>query len=639
MNKIILSIVLLVLLAPLASAQEKAPAGGQYQLGTPFEGDVRFGYRMNMTSGNPMAGEYQYQHSSVAGSALIEYDPLPNRFLFESEYLNSKDYFAEIDYSYKDILMLNLMGRSLYHNLEHYSLGQDDPATPSPYFTDLSPGDTYGISNAMYRGQVRFKLPDFPFHVYLESKSQERHGTTQQRFYSSFSGGFNKLARSRNIDWETNEAKATVNSHLSWVEVEYSHATKEFKDTGTRVMTDTVPGSTISYTHNLVPQIESSVDTIKVHTSHTGRIAATATYSAGERENKDSNVKATFVNAAGDLGWIPTKDVTVAVKYRHYTVDYDSPDTASVLTSLGTATAEVRNAINYTRDLMSGLVRYRITPALTLRGEYILETLNRDTWQGNPNPDMRWNLDDKITRNTLRIGATYRATSRLMLRGDISHQTADVPAGSVDTTYPDLVDQARGVVTWTPKSWFIWLLSGGIIMEERSDLGAPFTDTRKTERDRVLNSFTFLIGKKTSITPSYAFFHNKSDSPLAYTSTDGVTTSIIVETGVPYADTAHIASIAISHALADTMVFTVDAGRSWSRGSWQNSGVVPGTTGIPELSNIKLQETVANADLELQHTKALGTEFRYQIRKLDDKLDNAQDGTNQIVLATLTYKW
>ena len=400
-------------------------------------------------------------------------------------------------------------------------------------------------------------------------------------------------------------------------------------------MTDTVPGGSLSYTHNLVPDLESSVDTVKVHTSHTGRISATATYSSGDRKNTDSNVKATFVNAAGDFGWIPTKDLTVAVKYRHYSVDQDNPDTVSVLTSLNTTTtASVRNAINYQKDIMSGMVRYRATDKLTVRAEVAFESLNRDVWTGDPAGN--WQLDDKVTRNTTRLGATYRLTNKLMVRGDITHQTAAVPANSVDLTYPETSDAARGTLTWMPKSWFNWLLSGGTIREERSDLKAPFTDKRTTEQNRILNAFTFILGKKTSITPSYAFFQNKQNGPIAYTDSTG---AITAESGVPYADTSHVASLAVSYALADAMLLTVEGGRSWSRGSWQNSGAVSGSTGIAELTNIKLVETVASANLDVRYTKNLGTEFSYRVRKLDDILDSAQDGTNQIVLATLSYKW
>jgi hypothetical protein len=625
MNKIIYLIALLVLLAPPIGAQEKAPAGGLYQLSTPFEGDLALGYRWNLTSGNPMAGEYQYQHSSIAGSALIEYDPLPNRFLFESYYENSKDYFGEMDYAYKDLIMLNLMSRSLFHNMNHYSIGE---STSGMTVTDLNPDGTYGTSNAMNRAQVRFKAPDFAFHVYLEAKSQEKHGTIQQRFMNSFTAG-DKMSRSREIDWETEEAKATVNSHLNWVEVEYSHATKKFNDTRDKVLTDT---GAITYTHNLVPEIESSTDTIKIHTSHTGRIAAAVTYSSGERENNDSSAKTSFTNAAGDVSWIPTKDVTVSVKYRQYTVDADNPDsvTSVSLTPSGMTTYSVRNAISYTKDIMTGLIRYRTTKDLTLRGEFGYENLQRD-WGA-----ATWALDEKVTRTMVRIGGTYRLTNRIMLRGDISRQSATVPADSVDNTYPETSDQARATLTWVPKPWFTMLLSGGTVREERSDLAAPFADKRTSERNRLLGSFTFLAGKSTSITPSYSFFQNKQSNPIAYTDTSSAVTT---ETGVPYADVSHVASLAASHALADSLIFTLEAARSWSRGSWQSSGAVPGSSGIADLTNLKLVETTAEADLEIRVTKYLGYELRYQIRRLDDKLDDTQDGTNQIALATLTLKW
>jgi len=151
-----------------------------------------------------------------------------------------------------------------------------------------------------------------------------------------------------------------------------------------------------------------------------------------------------------------------------------------------------------------------------------------------------------------------------------------------------------------------------------------------------LTSFTFILGKKTSVTPSYAFFQNKQNGPIAYTD---IASGITAESAVPYADTAHVASLAVSYALADSMQFTAEAGRSWSRGSWQNSGAVAGSSGIAELTSIKVVETTAGANLDVRYTKNLGTEFRYQVRKLNDILDNTQDGTNQIALATLSYRW
>jgi hypothetical protein len=633
MKKIIYLITLIVLLAPPLWAQEQTPTGGQYQLATPFDGDIRLGYRWNMTSGNPQAGEYEYQHPSAAGSAVIEFDPLPTRMLLETYVLNSKDYFGEFDYAYKDIIMLNLLSRSMFHNLDHYSIGQ---STTDMTVTDLNPTDVYGASNAMNRAQIRFKAPDFPFHIYLEARSQEKHGTIQQRFMNSFTAG-DKMSRSRDIDYETQGAKVTINSHLQWVEAEYSHDSQKFKDTRDKSLTDT--GGATTYTHNLVPELESSTDTVKIHTSHTGRIAASVTYSTGDRKNNDSGAKSDFTNSAGDLSWIPTKDVTVSVKYRHYEVDTNNPgavtDTVSTAGQPVSTTYSVRNAISYQKDIMTGLVRYRATKDLTLRAELGYENLKRDICTDPSNPDC-WKLDDKIDRLMARLGATYRLTNRIILRGDISHQSTNVPANSVDNTYPETSDQARLTATWTPKPWFNMLLSGATVREERSGLNAPFTDKWTNERDRALGSFTFLVGKTTSVTPSYSFFQNKHTGPIAYTDLSG---AITAETGVPYADTAHVAALTLSHALADAIIFTADVSKSWSRGSWQNSGVVAGSNGIADLTTIKTVDTIAGADLEIRVSKNLGYDLRYQIRRINDKLDDTQDGTNQTLLATLSWKW
>ncbi|MDH4161880.1 MAG: MtrB/PioB family outer membrane beta-barrel protein [Nitrospirota bacterium] len=645
MKKLILSCLCLTLLAAPVMAQETQRAGGKAQSEPTFEGELLPGYRWVTQEGSPMSGEYEYLHSSAGGSAFIEYDPLPNRFLLEMNAVNGKDYFGEMDYSFGDIFMLSGMARSLFHNIYHVSLGQDDPATTSPLFQDYNAEDAYGVQDAMNRLQVRIKTPDFPFHIYLEGKTQTKEGLVQQRFLSAFSGsgGFSKGSRSREVDWTTKEAKATVNSHLGSVEVEYSHANKQFSPTyENRVVTDTESGTgTIS---NLVPSLESSSDMVKIHTSHSGRIAAAGTYVKGEKLNNDSDTKVLFSNAAGDLTLIPWKELTISVKYRHFDVSQETPDfvTLSGITSAsaGTGAFSVRNALDYKKDQVSGLVRFRATQNLTVRAEYAWDSQTRTTWPGYdllPSGDPAyWALDERISRTTAKLGATYRFTSRLYLRGDVSRQSADIPPTSLDNTYPERTDVARGTLTWTPSAWFSMLLSGGTTHEERDLLAAPLSGAKTSDRNRVLGSFTFLVGKKTSITPSYSLFQNSMVSAIAYRTDTG---SITAETDVPYADTAHVGSLAVSHVVDDVITITAEAGRAYLRGNYRSAAVVPGSEGIQNLSDLKSVETTGSAEVQLQFTKYLGSEVRYLFRKIDDILDNEQDGTTQLIFAGLTYKW
>jgi hypothetical protein len=386
----------------------------------------------------------------------------------------------------------------------------------------------------------------------------------------------------------------------------------------------------VAYTHNQISDTESSTDTIRVHSSHTGRIAASATYSAGERENKNSNVKADLVNAGADFTWIPSKDVTVSLRYRHAEVSQDGPVTVTSVSLGGATTYSVRDAISTTRDALAGYVRYRATDRLTVRGEIIQDALTREFDQN------AWELDKDITRLTARFGATYRVLNRLILRGDVSHQSADVPANSVDNTYNDTTRAARASLTWVPSTWFNLLLSGGTVLEKRDQLAPPFTGPRETERNRAQGSMTFVVGKRTAIIPTYAVFQNTTNAAVAYT---GLANSITVEDGVPYADTAHLASLAVTHAVSETVTVTADATRTWSRGSWQNAGVVSGSDGISAFSSLKVIESELGGDLRIRFDKHIGTEFRYRYVDVDDRLDNTENGTVQLMLATLTVVW
>jgi hypothetical protein len=310
-------------------------------------------------------------------------------------------------------------------------------------------------------------------------------------------------------------------------------------------------------------------------------------------------------------------------------VTNDTPATVTDVGLGGPTTYSVKQALSYQKDGLSGTVRYRASQNTVWKGEVAWENLSRDN-------AALWGLDDSIARTTLRVGVNYRMTNRMLLRGDAAYQKVSASEGGRDNTYPDSSATLRGILTWTPAAWFNTLLSGAVVQEERSNMAAPFTGERKTDRSRVLASMTFLAGKKTAVTPSYAFFQNKDTQPIAYTNALG---AITVEGGVPYADTAQVASIAVTHAVSDVMTVAADLGRSWSRGSWQNAGTVPGSSGIAEISNMHVIETIIGCDMHLQYTRPLGTDFRYQYRKLDNVVDNSQDGSNQILMATLTYSW
>ena len=70
-------------------------------------------------------------------------------------------------------------------------------------------------------------------------------------------------------------------------------------------------------------------------------------------------------------------------------------------------------------------------------------------------------------------------------------------------------------------------------------------------------------------------------------------------------------------------------------------GVFLGKAGTDPIlyKDIITLEDIYAAGVEIALGKDIGTELRYQYREYNDKVDSANDGTTQIVLATMSVKW
>lgn len=627
MKKPILVFLLLVLWASPSAAQQAAepqPPGPLEE----FSGKVSVGYLSVTLDRNARAGEYEYLKSSAGGDLNLEWDPYPHRFLLESSYLNKKDYFGELDYAYRDVVLFNMYTRGMYHNLNHYSFGPLVSSPPTVTFTDLNPNDRYAVENQLNRAFIRFKTPDFPLHLYAEATTIGRDGLVQQRFLRGFTGNLDLVSQSRNVDWDAREVRMGVNSHLGPVEVDYSHAEKKFESNGDRVLSDAY--ATFTAPHNLVPDLKSSTDMVKVHTSLTGRFVAGAAYSAGEKKNEDSGAKADFRNAAGDLTLTPVAGLVLAFKYRHYDLSMSDPDTVTATTAAGPTTYNVRASISSKRDVIAGMVRYRLSERLTAKAEYTADAAERGAGAG-PNS---WDVSHRTLKSTEKIGLSYRIMNRLSLRADYSATQVSNPAYADD---PDRSNAANATVTWTPGQRIIALASYGGVREKRDGLTAPLAGGgRKSDRDQALGSITLLVGNRASLTAGYLYLKNKTAETLTFANAAGL---FNLESGVPYADEAEVFTLSASQALDDGITLTADASKSYSKGRFRVDGSVPNTSGIDTLSDLNVVEDIYTVGLEMEFTKNVSGELRYQHRHYDDKIDNTQDGRVNSLLAAVSAKW
>jgi len=641
MKKNILLLLFVLFWASPAPAQQATGAPGAESSQTALDLGVHPGYWLINHSGNSRAWEYDYDNSSPAGSLNFEWDPLPQRFVLEYYQLNPKDYFGTFDYSYRDVVLLNLVSRGLFHNLDHYSFGPDDPSTPLTTSTDFNPDDQYSVEDIMNRAFIRYKMPDFPLHIYAEAGDVVKKGDIQQRFMRAYSGAASRASVSRNIAWRAVEARVGVNSHLGPVEVDYSHTQKKFTGSGDKVLTDYYTAPAMAAYHNLVPDLQSTSDTVKIHTSYTGGLVAAATLSTGDNKNKDSGASTAFRNAGADLTFTPLTNLSMFVRYRHYGVNVNTPDTVPSAVAGSSDVYNVRDSIASQRNVISGIIRYRPIDRLTLKGEYSWETVLRDTWPGSynlPAPPANspgfWEVGHRTTKGTAALGASFRASYKLTLRANYSHTGVYNPAYDTD---PTRADAARASVTWMVTRKITAFLSYGTTNEKRSKLDPPLGGgARDASRNEGLASVTVLLGKRTSLTPGYAFFQNKVKQTITY---QDLTGSPVLESAVPYGDTAHVVSLAANHALSDSINLNAEGSLAYCRGNFTNSGSVDGTTGIARFSNQKIVEKTVSAGIETQHTRTIGSELRYRRLNYDDMVDNTQSGKVETILATLSMKW
>ena len=644
MKKTMIALLMIMLWASLAMAQQAGDQPAQVPAAEAqaevskevFDARVGLDYRGVTQKDNARAGEYEYLKSSGGGALDIEYDPLPHRFVLESYVLNQKDYYGSVDYSYRDVVLFNMYTRDLYHNLQHYRFGPDDTATTSISSTDKNPDDLYGLENKMRRAFIRFKTPDFPFHLYANIVTVDREGTIQQRFLRGYTGSLERVSQSREVDWNSQEVTVGMNSHLSYFEADYSHIEKKFQSLEDSVLVDSYTVPAMDVNHNSVPALKSSSDTIKIHTTFSGRFVASGTYSNGEKKNLDSDAKSNYANTAGDLTFTPFSRLVLFVKYRHYDLSTNNPDTIT-LSSLGT-TYSVRDSLSSKRDLLSGIIRYRVTPRLTVKGEYAFDTTARNgllnSGATTASTTDGWDVAARTTKVTGKGGLTYRILNKLMLRADYSSMQVENPAYTSD---PDRSVNAKVSLTWSPIQQVTALLSYGGVREKRDYLSAPLAGgSRKSNRDQLLGSLTFLVGNSASLTASYMYYQNKNKGTITYE--DG-TGAYLLENGVPYADKSEVVSLSGTQALGEGLTLTAEASRSFSKGKFTTDGSVANTNGIAELSDLRVVDDIFSAGLEMQLSKTVNSELRYKQEHYDDRVDNTQDGKVSTMLATVSMKW
>jgi len=611
------------------------------------------GYRSVSVSGSERAVEYEYLHDSLSLAGELRVFSFPHRVHLDVDIENVKDYFGDVSYAYKDIVLFRGINRTLFHNLDNINLIDLDPTTSSPG-VDVRDGDEkYGVQTGMNSVFLRLKTPDFPFHVYLDGSLITKDGTQQQRSLLG-SGYFNDIVRTsqkRNIDWQTKALVIGANTHFGPIEIDIAHGEKRFDVYGDKVMYDIYgpagflpniirPGGI--FPHNLIPELKGSSNTLKIHTSYTGSLVASATLSKTDRENRDSGAKAEYFIGAGEVVWMPMPRLTFFLKYRHKETDIDNPDFATITdisNPSNTITSRVRPSISSIADTLSGIVRYRPIRGLTLRAEYSYENVKRE------NAD-EWKLPESTTRNIASLSADMRIVRSLNLKARYTHKEIDTPAYNIE---PDRSDEGKISLSWIPLPKINALVSYSIAKEKRNDLHFPDSDenavegakNRDVKRDKLLGSITFLISKDLSLTTSYAYIRNKTKQDIVFLSE---TLTSLTDPLVPHKDTAHNYSLDLNYLPGNNISLNAGVSHTISSGTfYPSSSDLLEPVSIASFSEVKIRETVysLNGEYRLKNGIALGMHYKYS--KISDVIgnphDDINDGTAHILLLTISKRW
>jgi predicted porin len=610
------------------------------------EGFISLGYRAVAPDGSKRADEYEYLHDAVTFGADARLLSLPHRFHLDVDVRNREDTFGHLNYGFRDLLLINGIHRSLFHNLENITLEDLDPAA-----LDIrDSGENYGLETTIDDVVVRFAAPRFPLHLYAEASRFDKEGDRQLQFLGG-SGLLDNTIRTstaRRIDWQTRHYGIGINSHLGPIEADLSHREKRFDVNGNEVLFDNYSGAGIppgserpagEFPHNGTPEFKGSATTLKVHTNYTGKLVGTTTLSKKRNRNEASGAEADYFVGAAGLTWMPVTKLTVFLKYRRVARDLDNPDAVIIRDRTDPAITygnpDVPNAVSADIDTYSGTVRYRPFRRLTLKADYRFEEVTREDAEA-------WELiPDSTTRRTLTLSGSARLAKGLKGKFEYAHKEVDDPATNVE---PSRLNRAKFSLAWTPMPRIQTLVGYTVRREERNDPVFEDTDAadnRDVRWERVLASGTFLFSEHLALTTSYAYLRHQIEQDIEYHDIGGAPQ---IDAGVPYESDAHHYAVNLHYSPSDRLQFNTGVSHLTSRTDFEpNSPDLLLPVSIASLAGVKIKETrySLSGDYELKKGLRLGVDYEYTDFNdvLDHSNDDVADGISRIVWTRLLREW
>jgi hypothetical protein len=673
---------------PPASAGESAPRpDGERQVETLEQKGGFLGYNYLANSGyGGRADEYGFLHSSPGGGLFYRSLKKESNLELEGGFLNEHDYHGDLLLDYRGDYRLHLRTESLYHNLDRellftpssFATGSNDPThgNTAVYGANQDPAQNYGVSFTQDLAEFRYRLHNFPMHLNLGYWRMVKQGTIQQRFAdtafegtggTSFNGAQNNIfAEARGIKHLTQEWTLGVDAHLGWLDLIYALKVRQFEDrfdTPTHLYLDRtgLDGVTLEKNagleqHNEDPDSRFISHTVKLHTSLAGGIVGSASYSIDQRENLSrltdtTGVRHTTVNlqnAAGDFVYTPSKEYSLAVKYRRQ--ELDNGNRGQVTSSDFVNSVQlVKAPIDSTKNVISANLSYRPRADLSLTGEYRGEFLQRSNVSGLPSPTT-WALPENSDTHLGSLALFYRPVKGLRVNANYSFTTVDHP--SYGTSFQQK-HEGKLLATYTRNN--SWGATANLIVRRESNNEVPhflitsldpldYSAYPLLSRDRSTENANlgvwFVPFPGMTLGANYAYLHSLVDQAVLFTTvvsgseaaSDFLSRSHVYGVNASYAfdeklDLSLMLQQVRSLAVFEPQITTFSAGND--------------SSGIGDATRQDTTISLLSARGEYRFTRNLSSSLEYTLRDYHEKNPaySFYNGTVHTVFAKVAAKW
>ncbi|GFO70534.1 outer membrane channel lipoprotein [Geomonas limicola] len=629
------------------------------------------------------AAPYGYLHSSRSGGLFYRSLEKDGNFELEGNFLNENDYHGDLLIDYKGDYRLHLRTEALYHNLDRellfsqpFNSARVDPpllGQPASYTSFQDPATDYGITVTQDIAEFRYRLHNFPLHVNLGYWRLVREGTLQQRYADTgFEGDTNRiLAEARQIRQVTQEGRLGVDAHLGWVDLIYDFRVRAFEDQvpiptanylarnsgfGTVATPESVGGV---QQHNENPDSIFFSNTVKLHTSLTGGIVGSASYSIDQRENLSrlidtagiKHAQVNLQNAAGDFVYTPCKEFSLAVKYRRQELENDNRG-ALLSSNFVDPQQSVKAPVDSTKDLVLVNMAFKPLTGITLNTEYRGEMVHRDHVSDLPSTTT-WALPANTATQKGSLALLYHPIKGLRITAKYAYATTDHPAygnsyqqhheGQLLATYTasrwGASANVRARREWNDSIEHFIVSPPPFSNPAGWSASSPLSRTRAVQ-DVNLSAWVNPV-KRLALSANYGWLSNSVDQAVLFT---GV--AVGSEAASNYLSRAHVYGVNATLAATEDLdlALSLQQIRSQSAFSPQQvtfAGNSGDTSGIREITR---QDTVISSVAwrgEYRFTRQFSGKLEYTLQDYHERNQaySYQNGTVHAVVAYLAAKW